>query len=66
MNAKRGYVPEDERNFSPEAIETRNVEKHLSVVLCVTPHATKRSRYTEHFPFPSCLCIMILSLSGRR
>ena len=21
MNAKRGYVPEDERNFSPEAVE---------------------------------------------
>lgn len=30
MNAKRGYVPEDERNFSPEALETmRTASRHI-------------------------------------
>ena len=28
MNAKRGYVPEDERNFSPEAIEKLRIASH--------------------------------------
>ncbi len=30
MNAKRGYVPEDERNFSPSALETlRTASRHI-------------------------------------
>ena len=30
MNAKRGFVPEDERNFSPEALETmRTASRHI-------------------------------------
>lgn len=30
MHAKRGYVPEDERNFSPEALETmRTASRHV-------------------------------------
>lgn len=30
MNAKRGYVPEDERNFSPEAIEKmKTASRHI-------------------------------------
>ena len=30
MNAKRGFVPEDERNFSPEAVETmRRASRHI-------------------------------------
>jgi hypothetical protein len=30
MNAKRGYVPEDERNFSPEAVSVlRTASKHV-------------------------------------
>lgn len=30
MDAKRGYVPEDERNFSPEALETmRTASRHI-------------------------------------
>ena len=30
MNAKRGYVPEDERNFSPAALETmRTASRHI-------------------------------------
>ena len=30
MNAKRGYVPEDERNFSKEALETmRTASRHI-------------------------------------
>ena len=28
MNAKRGYVPEDERNFSPEAVEKMKIASH--------------------------------------
>jgi len=28
MNAKRGYVPEDEKNFSPEAIEKMKIASH--------------------------------------
>jgi len=34
MNAKRGYVPEDERNFSPEAIETMKIaSRHVCYLL---------------------------------
>ena len=34
MNAKRGYVPEDERNFSPEAIETmKTASRHVCYLL---------------------------------
>ena len=34
MDAKRGYVPEDERNFSPEAIEImRTVSRHIRYLL---------------------------------
>ena len=34
MNAKRGYVPEDERNFSPEALETmRTASRHISYLI---------------------------------
>jgi len=29
MNAKRGYVPEDDRNFSPEAVSTLIVGTEL-------------------------------------
>ena len=33
-DAKRGYVPEDERNFSPEAIEKmRTASRHISWLL---------------------------------
>ena len=33
-NAKRGFVPEDERNFSPEAIEKlRTASRHISWLL---------------------------------
>lgn len=34
MNAKRGFVPEDERNFAPEAIETlRTALRHVAWLL---------------------------------
>ena len=34
MNAKRGYVPEDERNFSPEAIEImKTASRHICYLL---------------------------------
>lgn len=34
MNAKRGYVPEDQRNFSPEAIPTlKEASKHILYLL---------------------------------
>ena len=34
MNAKRGYVPEDERNFSPKAIETmKTASRHICYLL---------------------------------
>ncbi len=34
MNAKRGYVPEDERNFSPEALETlRTASRHIHYLI---------------------------------
>ena len=34
MDAKRGYVPEDERNFSPEAIEVmRTASRHIRYLL---------------------------------
>lgn len=34
MDAKRGYVPEDERNFSPEAIEKmKTASRHISYLL---------------------------------
>ena len=34
MNAKRGYVPEDERNFSPEAMETmKTASRHVCYLL---------------------------------
>lgn len=34
MNAKRGYVPEDERNFSPESVETmRTASRHILYLL---------------------------------
>ena len=30
MNAKRGYVPEDERNFSPSSLETmKTASRHV-------------------------------------
>ena len=34
MNAKRGYVPEDERNFSPEAVSVlRTASKHVRYLI---------------------------------
>ena len=34
MNAKRGYVPEDERNFSPDALETmRTASRHIHYLI---------------------------------
>ena len=34
MDAKRGYVPEDERNFSPEAMNTmRTASRHIAYLL---------------------------------
>ena len=34
MNAKRGYVPEDDRNFSPAALETlRTASRHISYLI---------------------------------
>ena len=34
MNAKRGYVPEDERNFSPSALETmRTASRHIDYLI---------------------------------
>ena len=34
MNAKRGFVPEDERNFSPEALEVmRKASRHISFLI---------------------------------
>ncbi len=34
MNAKRGYVPEDDRNFSPSALETlRTASRHISFLI---------------------------------
>ena len=34
MNAKRGYVPEDDRNFSPEAVETlRKASRHMNYLI---------------------------------
>ena len=34
MNAKRGYVPEDERNFSPVALETmRTASRHINYLI---------------------------------
>ena len=34
MNAKRGYVPEDERNFSPAALETmRTASRHVTYLI---------------------------------
>lgn len=34
MNAKRGYVPEDERNFSPSALETMRIaSQHIDYLL---------------------------------
>ena len=34
MNAKRGYVPEDERNFSPEAIQTmQTASRHVRYLI---------------------------------
>ena len=34
MNAKRGYVPEDERNFSPEAMEIlKKASRHICYLL---------------------------------
>ena len=34
MNAKRGYVPEDERNFSPEAIRTmQTASRHVRYLI---------------------------------
>ena len=34
MNAKRGYVPEDERNFSPEAIHTmQTASRHVRYLI---------------------------------
>lgn len=34
MNAKRGYVPEDDRNFSPEALEIlRTAAKHITYLI---------------------------------
>ena len=32
MNAKRGYVPEDERNFSTSALETMRIaSRHIQI-----------------------------------
>ena len=34
MNAKRGFVPEDERNFSPSALETlRSASRHVGYLI---------------------------------
>ena len=34
MNAKRGYVPEDERNFSPDAIKRmKNASRHIRYLI---------------------------------
>ena len=34
MNAKRGYVPEDERNFSPNAIKRmKNASRHIRYLI---------------------------------
>ena len=34
MNARRGYVPEDERNFSPSALETlRTASRHIGYLI---------------------------------
>ena len=34
MNAKRGYVPEDERNFSPSALETMRIaSRHIEYLI---------------------------------
>ena len=34
MNAKRGYVPEDERNFSPEALSTlKTASRHVAFLI---------------------------------
>ena len=34
MNAKRGYIPEDERNFSPKAMETmKTASRHVCYLL---------------------------------
>ncbi len=34
MNAKRGYVPEDDRNFSPAAVETmRTASRHIKYLI---------------------------------
>ena len=34
MNAKRGYVPEDERNFAPEAIHTmQTASRHVRYLI---------------------------------
>ena len=34
MNAKRGYVPEDERYFSPAALETmRTASRHINYLI---------------------------------
>ena len=34
MNAKRGYVPEDERNFSPEAVHTmQTASRHVRYLI---------------------------------
>ena len=34
MNAKRGYVPEDERDFSPEAIEImKKASRHVAYLI---------------------------------
>jgi len=34
MNAKRGYVPDDEKNFSPSALETmRTASRHISYLI---------------------------------
>ena len=34
MDAKRGFVPEDERNFSPEALETmRTASRHIDYLI---------------------------------
>ena len=34
MNAKRGYVPDDEKNFSPAALETmRTASRHITYLI---------------------------------
>jgi len=34
MNAKRGFVPEDERNFSPSALKTlRTASRHVGYLI---------------------------------